>query len=187
MISGKLVDGLMTQGELSINGLCEDCIFGKYATHPFNGTGSRETELLERIHIDIWGPSQIQSAGGCTYFMLIIDGFSFYKTVAFLKTKSADVTLNVLKAYHVEAERQTGKKLKCIRLDMGKEWCNMAWEDYRVIHGLVFKFTIPYAHQQNGAAERSMRTILNGVQCVMAESGMALKYWADAVRTIVYV
>jgi len=163
IISGKLVDGLMTQGELSMNGLCKDCIFGKHATHPFNGAGSRETELLERIHIDIWGPSQIQSAGGCTYFMLIIDGFSSYKTIAFLGTKSADVTLNVLKAYHVKAEQQTGKKLKCIRLNMGKEWCNMAWEDYQVTHGLVFEFTILYAHQQNGAAERSMQTILNRV------------------------
>ena len=36
MISGKLVDELMTQGELSMNGLCENCIFGKHATHPFN-------------------------------------------------------------------------------------------------------------------------------------------------------
>jgi len=121
MISRKLVDGLTTKGELSMNGLCEDCIFGKHTTHPFNETGSRETELLKRIHIDIWGLSQVQSARGCTYFMLIIDGFLSYKTVAFLQTKSADVTLNILKAYHIEAEQQTGKKLKRIRLDMGRE------------------------------------------------------------------
>ena len=130
MISEKLVDGLTTKEELSMNSLCEDCIFGKHTTHPFNETSSRETELLKRIHIDIWGPSQVQSAGGCTYFMLIMNGFSSYKTVAFLKTKSADVTLNILKAYYIEAERQTGKKLKRIRLDMGREWCNMAWENY---------------------------------------------------------
>jgi len=108
--------------------------------------------------------------------MLIIDGFSSYKTVAFLKTKSVDVMLNILKAYHIEAERQTGKKLKHIRFDMGREWYNMAWEDYQVVYGLVFEFTIPYTYQQNGAAKHSMRTILNGVECVMAESDMALKY-----------
>jgi len=59
-----------------------------------------------------------------------MNGFLSYKTVAFLKTKSADVTLNILKAYYIEAEQQTGKKLKCIRLNIGREWCNMAWEDY---------------------------------------------------------
>jgi len=36
--------------------------------------------------------------------MLIIDRFSFYKTVVFLKTKSADVMLNILEAYYIEAE-----------------------------------------------------------------------------------
>jgi len=40
MISGKLVDRLTTKEELSMNGLCEDCIFGKHATHPFNETDS---------------------------------------------------------------------------------------------------------------------------------------------------
>ena len=40
MISGKLVDRLTTKGELSMNSLCEDCIFDKHATHPFNETSS---------------------------------------------------------------------------------------------------------------------------------------------------
>jgi len=53
--------------------------------------------------------------------MLIITGFSSYKTVAFLKTKSADVTLNILKTNHIEAEQQTGKKLKYIRSDISRE------------------------------------------------------------------
>jgi len=66
MISGKLVDGLITKGELSMNGLCENCIFGKYATYLFNETRSQETELLKRIYIDIWGLLQVQSAGDYT-------------------------------------------------------------------------------------------------------------------------
>jgi len=32
-----------------------------------------------------------------------------------------------------------------------------------------------------------MRTILDGAHSAMAESGMALKYWADAISTIVYI
>ena len=182
-----LVDGLNITGELTMGGKCEDCIFGKHSTHPFNDSGYRETEILERIHVDIWGPSPIQSAGGAHYFMLLMDGHSSYKVVALLKSKSADVMLNVFETYHKEAERQTGKKLRRVRLDMGREWHNRAWEEYRKRHGLVFEYTTPYAHQQNGAAERSMRTILNGVRTAMAESGLPMKYWADAVQTTVYV
>ena len=44
--------------------------------------------------------------------MIIIDGFSLYWTVAFLKSKSAEITLKVFKGFYVEVEYQTGKRLK---------------------------------------------------------------------------
>ena len=94
--------------------------------------------------------------------MLMMDGYSSYKIVAFLSTKSVNATLRVFKAYYTQAECQTGHKLKRVCLDMGKEWINYAWEQYRKEQGLEYEFTVPYAHQQNGAAECSMHTILDG-------------------------
>lgn len=121
MAARTLVDGLNIAGGLTMGGRCKDCIYGKHFTHLFNKTGYRETETLERVYVGIWRPSLTQSAGGMQYFMLIMDGYSSYKTVAFLRSKSADVTLNVFETYYKEAERQTGKKLKQVRLDMGRE------------------------------------------------------------------
>jgi len=40
---------------------------------------------------------------------------------------------------------------------------------------------IPYTHQQNSTAEQSMHIILDGTQTAMAESGLPMKYWADAI------
>jgi len=187
MFSKGLVDGLNIQGNLEIGGLCEDCIFGKHTAHPYNDNGIRERDLLERIHIDIWGPAPVQSAGGASYFMLIMDGYSSYRQVTFLSSKSAEATLKVFRNYHVEAERHTGRKLQNVRLDMGKEWLNSAWEMYAKAHGIKLDFTTPYAHQQNGAAERSMRLLLDGARSVLAESDLPIKYWADAVNTVTYV
>jgi len=45
---------------------------------------------------------------------------------------------------------------------------------------------MPYAHQQNGIAERSIYTILDATCSAIAESRMLLKYWADVVSTVVY-
>jgi len=53
--------------------------------------------------------------------MLIMDGHSSYQTIVLLKNKSADTTLTIFKTYKIEAKRQTGKKLKWVRLDMGGE------------------------------------------------------------------
>jgi len=50
--------------------------------------------------------------------MIMLDGFSSYRTVAFLSSKSADIILKVFKSYQTEAERQTDKKMKQVRLDM---------------------------------------------------------------------
>ena len=60
--------------------------------------------MLERVHIDIWEPAQTKSAGESQYFMMMMDGFSSYRTVTFLPAKSADIMLKVLKLYQTEAE-----------------------------------------------------------------------------------
>jgi len=105
MIIKGLVDRLDTDGNLKMRGRYEDCIFGKHSTHLFNKTGTREKEVLKKVHIDIWGPAGTQSAGGALYFLIIMDRYSSFRTVAFLNNKSAETTLRVFRTYHTEAER----------------------------------------------------------------------------------
>jgi len=54
IMTENLVNGLNIYGELSIGGLCEDCIYGKHAAHPYSDNKPREKNVLEHIHIDIW-------------------------------------------------------------------------------------------------------------------------------------
>jgi hypothetical protein len=182
-----LLNGLNASGEPKLKAICEDCLFGKHATHPFNNTVQRETNVLDCIYVDIWGPASVQSAGGAKYFMLCMDGASSYRKVYFISSKTAEITLRIFKEFHVESERQTGRKLKRVRLDMGREWCNTLWDSYTKEHGIILDFTTPYAHQQNGRAERSMRTLLDMARSMLADAGLAQKYWADAVQTAAYI
>ena len=64
MISKKLVDGLHMHGDLTIKEQCEDCIYGKHTSQPYTENTAKEKDILEWVHIDIWGPAQHQSAGG---------------------------------------------------------------------------------------------------------------------------
>ena len=50
----------------------------------------------------------------------------------------------------------------------------------------MLDFTTPYAHQQNGKAKRSMRTLLNMAHTMLADSGLPQKFWTDVVNTAVY-
>jgi len=47
-----------------LGGMCEDCIFGKYISSPYNGTTVKEKEVLKYIYINLWGLAQVQLAGG---------------------------------------------------------------------------------------------------------------------------
>ena len=73
MISKQLVDGLHIDGDLSMRGQCEDCIYGKHISQPYNKNVTKEKDMLEQVHINIWGPAQTQSASGSWYFMIMMD------------------------------------------------------------------------------------------------------------------
>ena len=64
MIKKSLVDGLNTYKDLKIQGQCEDYIYSKHSARPYSKNHFREKDVLKRIHVDIWGPAQTQSAGG---------------------------------------------------------------------------------------------------------------------------
>lgn len=181
-----LVDGLCISKDCNTSGLCEDCIYGKQTTCPFNGMVMPEKDPLERLHIDLWGRSRVQSIGGANYMFVIIDGATSYKTVLFLADKGATTTLDAFKTFVTEAQRQTGKKLKRIRADMGREWVNNKWSTWTKSGGVVMESGAPYAHSSNGVAECGIRTIINGTRTLLFEAGLPPSLWAEVASTIVY-
>lgn len=103
----------------------------------------------------------------------------------FLTSKSSDAMLTAFNKYHTKSEHETGKKLIQLRVDMGSEFFNKKWREYAMKHGIM-EFSVPYAHGQNGVAERGMRTIIEGVCCVLADSGLPPSLWADAAAFTIY-
>jgi hypothetical protein len=182
-----LLAGLQVVGDIDAKGSCEDCIYGKHTARPYDEIFEKETDVNERAHIDIFVMTNTPSFGGAVYMMLCMDGASSVKHGYFLTHKSADVTLQALKDYVAEAETQTGKKLKRIRVDMGNEWRNEKWDEFLREKGIVMESGAPYAHGQNGAAERGIRTIVERVRCMLADSGLPKPLWAEAAATAIYL
>jgi hypothetical protein len=182
-----LLDGLQFVGDVDEKGTCEDCIYGKHTARPYDEKFEKEKDVLERAHMDIFVMTNTPSFGGAVYMMLITDGGSSVKHGYFLTHKSADATLQALKDYVAEAETQTGKKLKRIRVDMGREWRNDKWDEFLREKGIVMESGAPYAHGQNGVAERGIRTIIERVRCMLADSGLPKGLWAEAAATAIYL
>ena len=54
--------------------LCENCVYGKEKRVIFPRVGKqKKNEKLELVHIDVWGPDQVQYLGGSFYYVTFID------------------------------------------------------------------------------------------------------------------
>ena len=138
---------------------CEACALGKQHREEFPvHTEKKQREILELIHIDVYGPMQTISICGTRYFMIFVDDKSRFTWVCFIRKKS-DV-FEYFKEFKTMVEKQTGKCIKILRSDQGGEYTSGAFDNYCKNNGVIQQFTVPSTPQQNGVAERKNETFL---------------------------
>ncbi|KAJ8580106.1 hypothetical protein M405DRAFT_720289, partial [Rhizopogon salebrosus TDB-379] len=52
---------------------CMSCVMGKQRRLPFPLTARRADQVAELIHSDVWGPVDIPSSTGDSYFVVFTD------------------------------------------------------------------------------------------------------------------
>lgn len=125
------------------------------------------------------------SLGGFRYFITIVDDHSRKVFIYFLKKKSQ--ALECFEDFKKEAENQTGRRIKAIGTDNGKEFVNREFSAFLRSCGIHHQTSIPHTPQQNGLAERTNRTIAERARCLLAESDLPTTFWAEASSTAVYL
>ena len=119
--------------------------------------------------------------------MQAVDGKSTHTEGYYFADKNAETTLEAFSSYHVMAERQTGKKLMCIRTDGGGEFCNELWNSYCRKFGIVHETTSPYSSQSNGVVERANRTVIEHVRVLLHDSGLPASMWCEVASMVLYL
>lgn len=163
---------------------CEACLVGKSDMQPFPKRKVRATAIGQNVHVDLCGPLE-PSLGGSRYFLLVKDEFSHFRFVYCLKTKS-EGTQRLMECL-AEIERQHNVHVKVLRSDNGGEFTNHRLAEFVSSRGIIHQTTTAYTPQQNGCAEREMRTIMNAVRTMLADAKLPKALWAEAVHTAVYV
>ena len=160
---------------------CEGCMYGKQHREPFKLSQSKTTCVLELVSTDVCGPMQQQSIGGSRYFLLLKDNFSHFRKVYFMKEKSE--VSKFLKIYLQEVETETGNRVKVLRSDNGLEFMNRDVQSLLLSKCIKRQTTVPYTPEQNGSAEREMRTIMEAARSMIHSENLGYKFWAEAVNT----
>ena len=181
-----LVSGLPMLGG-AVDRPCISCLKGKQQRKKFpKQSFTRAKEVLGLVHSDIATPSlSVPSLGGARYYIIFVDDLSRHTAVYFMTTR--DEALSKFKEFKAVAEKQTGKQLKMLRTDGAGEYTSAAFKGYLAECGIQTQLATAYSPQQNGVAERCIKTVSEMMRCMLHEKQVEPGLWAEAVSTSVYI
>ncbi|KAK4397229.1 Retrovirus-related Pol polyprotein from transposon TNT 1-94 [Sesamum angolense] len=93
----------------------------------------------------------------------------------------------VFKKFKNLVEKQSGRSIKVLRSDRGKEYNNSEFDKFCEEEGIEHQTTVSYNPQQNGVSERKNRTVMEMARSMLQEKHLPKAFWAEAVYTAVYL
>ncbi|CAI7786628.1 unnamed protein product [Closterium sp. NIES-54] len=164
---------------------CVLCVGGKLARHTFPDQGSNTDDVLAVVHVDLCGPFRVAAKDGSLYFLLLKDRKTRYVWVRPVAKKSD--ALQEFVQWLAVIERQTKNSVLMLRSDWGGDFLGKKFTNFVNGKGIVHDLTCPYSPQQNGMAEREMRTVVESVQTMLLHMGVQHHWWHLALRQAVWV
>lgn len=166
------------------NHFCEGCVLGKQHRLSFGTRTIAAEKPGDLIHADTCGPMEEESFSGYRYYVCFKDDFSKYRHVYYMKHKSE--ASEKLKHFITEAKVQ-GHTVKQLLTDGGGEFDNQEVRQLAQQFGFSHRLTMPYTPEQNGAAERENRILVEAARSMLHSTTLPKKLWAEAVNTAAYV
>ncbi|KAK2429638.1 putative mitochondrial protein [Trifolium repens] len=166
--------------------VCGECQIGKQVrmSHPML-EHQTTSKVLELLHMDLMGPMQVESLGGKRYVLVVVDDFSRYTWVNFIREKSD--AFDVFKELCIQIQREKGSNVVRIRSDHGREFENSKFDDFCAAEGIKHEYSSPITPQQNGIVERKNRTIQESARVMLHAKNVPYHFWAEAMNTACYV
>jgi hypothetical protein len=135
--------------------------------------------------MDTCGPSSVLTPQKHAFFLAILEDFMNFGFVSLLHKKN-----EACKFYcrtEATVERVSGFPVCTVHMDGAPELCEGHLGDHLHDHGVTLWVTTPYAHPQNGKAKQFICTLKDGMQTLIADSGLPPSFWGNAVLTMQYL
>ncbi|GKC97120.1 retrovirus-related pol polyprotein from transposon TNT 1-94, partial [Tanacetum coccineum] len=141
-------------------------------------------EKLYLLHMDLCGPMRMASINGKMYILVIVDDYSRFTWVRFLKIKDkAPATI-------IKCIKNIQVRLKAtvwnVRTDNGTEFVNQTLREWYENVGITHQTSVARTPQQNGVVKRRNRTLVEAARTMLIFSKAPLFLWAEAINTACY-
>nr|GEZ40996.1 putative ribonuclease H-like domain-containing protein [Tanacetum cinerariifolium] len=123
------------------------------------------------------GPMRVQTINRKKYILVIVDDYSRFTWVKFLRSK--DETPEFVIKFLKQIQVGLNKTVRHIRTDNGTEFVNQTLTEY-------YESIVPRTPQQNGIVERWNRTLVEAARTMLIFFKALMFLWAEAVATACY-
>jgi hypothetical protein len=187
MLVKGMIEGVKLDPSHATMDQCESCKYAKATRKPIGKERDlrRCENLGDEVHTDLWGPSQVQTPSGKTYYVSFTDDHTRYTCLYLLALKSD--TFESHKTYEAWLKTQYKVQVKRLRSDCGGEYLSDEFTQYLRAQGTIRKLTTHDTPQHNDIAERLNRTLAECVCAVMHVSGLPKNLWGEGIKHVVYV
>ncbi|GJY61215.1 retrovirus-related pol polyprotein from transposon TNT 1-94 [Tanacetum coccineum] len=142
------------------------------------------TEVLNTLHMDLCGPIRVESINGKKYILVIVDDYTRFSWVRFLRTK--DETPKVIKKFIILTQRALNATVCFLRTDNGMEFVNKTLTELCESVGITHNTTVPQTPQQNGVVKRWNQTLMEAARTMLIFAKAPMFLWAEVVATACY-
>ena len=163
---------------------CIPCLIGKRPQLPYPNHSNRANPG-ELLHIDNCGPFPTLSTHKHSSFLVVLEDHSNFGHLGLLRKRNDAFVF--YQETEAGIELTTGTRIRTVRMDGAPELCEGEMGKHIRGRGIALQITAPYAHPQNGKAERYIRTLEDNMQTLLADSGLPPSFWNWAVSTSQYL
>nr|GEU94700.1 retrovirus-related Pol polyprotein from transposon TNT 1-94 [Tanacetum cinerariifolium] len=149
-----------------------ELIKGKSKKHTHKSK-AENTEVLHTLHMHLCGPMRVQTINGKKYMLVIVDDYSRFTWVKFLRSKDGtpEFVIKILKQIQVGLN----KTVRFIRADNSTEFVNHDLTQYYESVGIFHQKSVSRTSQQNGVVERRNRTLVEVAKTLLIFSKAPIK------------
>nr|GFA01222.1 hypothetical protein [Tanacetum cinerariifolium] len=162
--------------------LCPSCEQGKskrasYPAKPVPNSRQR----LHLLRMDLCGPMRFAIINGKRYVLVIVDDYSRYSWVHFLRSKYK--APEVIKTFLKRITLLLQSPVIIIRTDNGTEFKNQVLKEFFDNVGISHQVSSVRTPQQNRVVEHKNRTLVEAARTMLIFSRAPLFLWAEAIAT----
>ncbi|GKB58674.1 retrovirus-related pol polyprotein from transposon TNT 1-94 [Tanacetum coccineum] len=165
--------------------LCTACQLGKskkYSHQP--KTENTIMKVLHTLHMDLCGPIRVQSINWKKYILVIVDDYSRFAWVKFLRSKNE--TLEFVTKFLKQIQVGLNKTVRYIHTDNGTEFVNQVLTKFYESVVITYQKSVPRTPQQNDVVKRRNQTLVEAARMMLLFSKALMFLWAEVIVTACY-